>query len=142
MDASTLSSTPVVANSAVLIYMLAVLVFAVGGLIFWWIVSPRRQGDPDKLATYECGEVPEGSAWIQFNVRFYVFALVFVIFDVEAAFLLPWAVVFKGMEGLAPVAFFEGVVFILILVVALAYVWRKGDLAWVRPEDRSPGAGR
>jgi len=142
MDASTLSSTPVVANSAVLIYMLAVLVFAVGGLIFWWIVSPRRQGDPDKLATYECGEVPEGSAWIQFNVRFYVFALVFVIFDVEAAFLLPWAVVFKGMEGLAPVAFFEGVVFILILVVALAYVWRKGDLAWVRPEDRSPGGGR
>ena len=103
----------------------------------------RSRSDPGlKETTYECGEDPEGSAWIQFNVRFYVIALVFVIFDVEAAFLLPWAVVFRGMGDLAPVAFFEGVVFILILVVALAYVWRKGDLAWVRPEDRTPESGR
>ena len=76
---------------------------------------------------------PQGSAWIQFNIRFYVFALIFIVFDVEAVFLLPWAVVFRQ---LGPLAFVEGLVFIAILVVALAYVWRKGDLEWVRAEDR------
>ena len=75
-----------------------------------------------------------GSAWIQFNIRFYVFALIFIVFDVEAVFLLPWAVVFRELGALAYV---EGLVFIGILAVALAYVWRKGDLAWVRPEDRA-----
>ncbi len=75
-----------------------------------------------------------GSAWIQFNIRFYVFALIFIVFDVEAVFLLPWAVVFRELGTLAYV---EGLVFIGILAVALAYVWRKGDLAWVRPEDRA-----
>jgi len=70
---------------------------------------------------------------VQFNIRFYVFALVFVVFDVEAVFLLPWATVFRELGLLA---YLEGLVFIAILVVALAYVWRKGDLAWVRPEER------
>jgi NADH-quinone oxidoreductase subunit A len=121
------------AQAAILVYLFAVIVFAVGGLVFWWLISPRRPTD-EKLTTYECGEDPKGSAWIQFNIRFYVFALIFVVFDVEAAFLLPWAVVFRAV---GPLAFAEGAVFILILAVALAYVWRKGDLAWVRPEDRS-----
>ena len=124
------------AQAAILIYFAAVIVFAGGGLVFWWLIRPHRDSE-EKLTTYECGENPEGSAWIQFNIRFYVFALIFVIFDVEAAFLLPWAVVFRSMGELAPLAFVEGGVFILILVVALAYVWRKGDLAWVRPEDRT-----
>ncbi|PYQ17146.1 MAG: hypothetical protein DMF79_17835 [Acidobacteria bacterium] len=88
----------------------------------------------EKLTTYECGENPQGSAWIQFNIRFYVFALIFIVFDVEAVFLLPWAVVFKQLGFLA---FAEGLVFVGILVVALVYVWRKGDLEWVRVEDRS-----
>jgi NADH-quinone oxidoreductase subunit A len=87
----------------------------------------------EKLIPYECGENPIGSPWIKFNVRFYVFALIFVIFDVEVAFLIPWAVVFKKM-GMS--AFLEGVVFIAILAVGLAYVWAKGDLHWVRPEER------
>ena len=77
---------------------------------------------------------PGRQAWIQFNIRFYVFALIFVVFDVEAVFLLPWATVFRELGLLA---YFEGLVFIAILAVALAYVWRKGDLAWVRPEDRA-----
>jgi NADH-quinone oxidoreductase subunit A len=124
------------AYAAILIYFVAVVVFAGGGLVFWWLIRPSRASE-EKLTTYECGENPEGSAWIQFNIRFYVIALIFVIFDVEAAFLLPWAVVFRSMGELAPLAFVEGLVFILILVVALAYVWRKGDLAWVRPEDRT-----
>ena len=101
-------------------------------LLLWKIIRPSRFSE-EKLTTYECGENPTGSAWIQFNIRFYVFALLFIIFDVEAVFLLPWAVVFRQ---LGPLAFLEGVVFIAILVVALAYVWRKGDLEWVRTEDR------
>jgi NADH-quinone oxidoreductase subunit A len=121
------------AQAAIFVYFVAVVGFAFGGLIFWWLISPRKASE-EKLTTYECGEDPKGSAWIQFNIRFYVFALIFLVFDVEAAFLIPWAVVFRE---LGPLAFLEGVVFILILVVALAYVWRKGDLAWVRPEDRS-----
>jgi NADH-quinone oxidoreductase subunit A len=120
--------------------VLAFLVVAVGflavNLLLWKILRPSRFSE-EKLTTYECGENPVGSAWVQFNIRFYVFALIFIIFDVEAVFLLPWAVVFRDMGMLA---FVEGLVFIGILVVALAYVWRKGDLEWVRPEDRSPGA--
>src|SRR5512134_874254 len=138
----TLSSTDYnTAHVAILIYVLAIAGFLAGNLIFWWLIRPRRASE-EKLTTYECGENPVGSAWVQFNIRFYVFALIFVVFDVEAAFLLPWAVAFRGMQELAPLAFFEGVVFILILAVALAYVWRKGDLAWVRPEDRHPESHR
>jgi NADH:ubiquinone oxidoreductase subunit 3 (subunit A) len=71
---------------------------------------------------------------VQFNIRFYVFALIFIVFDVEAVFLLPWAVVFRKIGMLA---YLEGLVFLGILVVALVYVWRKGDLQWVRAEDRN-----
>ena len=71
---------------------------------------------------------------MQFNIRFYVFALIFIVFDVEAVFLFPWAAVFRTLGMLA---FVEGLVFIGILVVGLAYVWRKGDLEWVRTEDRA-----
>jgi NADH-quinone oxidoreductase subunit A len=84
-----------------------------------------------KLSTYECGELPVGQSWIQFNNRFYVIALVFLIFDVEIAFLFPWAVVFKDL-GLF--AFIEAIIFIAILLVGLAYVWRKGDLEWDKPQ--------
>jgi NADH:ubiquinone oxidoreductase subunit 3 (subunit A) len=117
--------------------ILAFLVVGVGFIAMmyaaWWAIRPYRRSD-EKITTYECGEDPTGSAWIQFNIRFYVFALVFVIFDVEAVFLLPWAVVFKRLGWLA---FMEGAIFIFILAVALAYVWRKGDLEWVRTEDRA-----
>lgn len=121
------------AYSSVLAFVVLGVAFLLGGLVFWWIVRPSRFSE-EKLTTYECGENPTGSAWIQFNIRFYVFALIFLVFDVEAVFLLPWAVVFRELGLLA---FMEGLVFIAILVVALAYVWRKGDLEWVRTEDRA-----
>ena len=120
------------AHAAILIFMVLVVGFLVGGLVFWWLIRPSRFSE-EKQTTYECGEEPTGNAWIQFNIRFYVFALIFIIFDVEAVFLLPWAVVFKRLGLLA---FVEGLVFIAILAVALVYVWRKGDLEWVRAEDR------
>jgi NADH-quinone oxidoreductase subunit A len=119
--------------ATVLAFVAVVLAFLVVNLIVWKVLRPSRFSE-EKLTTYECGENPTGSAWIQFNIRFYVFALIFIIFDVEAVFLLPWAVVFSELGMLA---FVEGLVFIGILVVALAYVWRKGDLEWVRPEDRA-----
>ena len=121
------------AHAAIAVFLAVIVGFLVVNLILWWAIRPSRFSE-EKLTTYECGENPLGSAWIQFNVRFYVFALIFVIFDVEAVFLLPWGVVFKQLGVLA---FVEGLVFIGILVVALAYVWRKGDLEWVRAEDRS-----
>lgn len=120
------------AHSAVLTFLVVGIGFVAVSLLLWWFLRPSRFSE-EKLTTYECGENPKGSAWIQFNVRFYVFALIFIVFDVEAVFLLPWAVVFRELGALAYV---EGLVFIGILVVALAYVWRKGDLEWVRPEDR------
>jgi NADH:ubiquinone oxidoreductase subunit 3 (subunit A) len=121
------------AHATILTFLVMVVGFLAGGLIFWWIIRPSRFSE-EKLTTYECGEEPTGNAWIQFNIRFYVFALIFIVFDVEAVFLLPWAVVFRDLGLLA---FVEGLVFIAILAVALVYVWRKGDLEWVRAEDRS-----
>ncbi len=123
-------------HAAILVFFLLIVAFLAANLILWKILRPARASE-EKLTTYECGENPEGPAWIQFNIRFYVFALIFIIFDVEAVFLLPWAVVFRELaktQGALP--FLEGLVFIGILVVALAYVWRKGDLEWVRTEDR------
>lgn len=99
-------------------------------LIISRLLQPRHPSAV-KLSTYECGELPVGQSWIQFNHRFYVIALIFLIFDVEIAFLFPWAVVFKEL-GLF--AFVEAVIFIGILLVGLAYVWRKGDLEWDKPQ--------
>ena len=84
--------------------------------------------------SYECGEVPEGSAWVKFNVRFYVIALIFIIFDVEVIFLFPWAVIFQELSsnGLGLLAFIEMFIFVLILIIGFAYVWVKGDLDWVK----------
>jgi NADH:ubiquinone oxidoreductase subunit 3 (subunit A) len=121
------------AHASILAFLLVVIGFVALNLVVWWLIRPSRHSE-EKLTTYECGENPQGSAWIQFNIRFYVFALIFVIFDVETVFLLPWAVVYKDI---GPLAFYEGLVFIAILLVALVYVWRKGDLEWVRAEDRA-----
>jgi len=99
-----------------------------GVLIIWVsrLVQPRRF-KAGRDTTYECGEVPVGQSWSQFNIRFYIFALSFVIFDVEAIFLIPWAVVFKK---LGPFAFVEGAVFVAILVLGLVYAWKKDALRW------------
>lgn len=84
--------------------------------------------DPIKESIYECGMVPVGDALVRYNVRYYVFGLLFVIFDVEAVFLYPWAVAY-GQLGLF--AFVEAVLFIGILLVGYAYAWRKGAMEWL-----------
>ena len=112
----------------VLLAALVAIVFVCVPLILQWLVAPSNK-TAEKLQTYECGEVVEGSAWLQFNVRFYVIALIFLIFDVEVVFLFPWAVVFKDLGMLAMV---EMGIFLIILSVGLAYVWVKTDLEWVK----------
>ena len=97
-------------------------------LLIQKLIAPNNP-NPDKLATYECGEESEGSAWVQFNIRFYVVALIFLIFDVEVVFLFPWAVVFNDLGLLA---FVEMAIFLIILLIGLAYVWKRSDLDWVK----------
>jgi NADH-quinone oxidoreductase subunit A len=108
--------------------------FVAVGLLTAWLLRPARPY-PSKNATYECGETPVGDTRIRFNIRFYVIALIFVIFDVEVVFLFPWALVYGALGWFA---FFEMLAFLAILLVGYAYVWKKGDLDWDRPEPRVP----
>jgi NADH-quinone oxidoreductase subunit A len=118
--------------TSVLLFLVVGFVFLVAVLILSRLIQAKGIPGIDKYIPYECGEVPEGSAWIRFNIRFYVFALIFIIFDVEIVFLLPWAVVFGRLGAFA---FIEGLIFIGILIVGLAYAWKKGDLEWVKASD-------
>lgn len=92
-----------------------------------WLLRPRRP-NPRKSETYECGLRPHGESWVQFKAQYYIFALVFLVFDVEAVFLFPWAVAYNWLPFYAVL---EGVLFILLLAVALLYTWRKGALEWM-----------
>jgi NADH-quinone oxidoreductase subunit A len=112
----------------VLVYIVVSAGFIFGSMTLGRIIRPHRP-TPQKLTTYECGEETIGSAWIQFNVRFYIIALIFLIFDVEIAVLFPWTLIFKKMGFLG---FAEILLFVGILVVGFAYVWVKGDLEWLR----------
>ncbi|MEW6510351.1 MAG: NADH-quinone oxidoreductase subunit A [Bacteroidota bacterium] len=109
-------------------------VFVAGGLVVAWLLRPHRPY-ANKLTTYECGETPVGDTRVRFNIRFYVVALIFLIFDVEVVFLFPWATVYKDLGWFA---FIEMLVFLGILFVGYAYVWRKGDLQWDKPSPRVP----
>src|SRR5512135_3491519 len=120
--------------ASVLVFLVVGFIFLAIALILSRLIQSKGKPGIDKYIPYECGEVPEGTAWIRFNIRFYVCALIFIIFDVEIVFLLPWAVVFRTLGAFA---FVEGLIFIAILAIGLAYVWKKGDLAWIKPGDVS-----
>jgi NADH-quinone oxidoreductase subunit A len=128
-------ATSVVGNFAtVLIFVLVGFAFAGLALGVAKLIRPSNPS-PAKMTTYECGEIPSGSSWVRFNVRFYLIALFFLIFDVEVVFLFPWAVVFKQLfpvPGLGALVFWEMVIFLGILTMGLAYIWVKGDLDWVK----------
>jgi len=112
----------------------------VGGLLALGSLLRPHNPEASKLTTYECGEPPTGTAWMNFNIRFYLVALVFVIFDVEIAFIYPVAVVFKDWvnNGLGLFALAEIAVFIGILLVGLVYVWAKGDFEWLKRLSSTP----
>ena len=107
--------------------------FAVVALVLAYLLRPADQY-PEKLLTYECGVIPWGEAWSRFFIRYYVIALLFVLFDVEAIFLIPWAVVYKrlslGAGGVTLYPAVEMLIFLGVLVLGLAWAWRKGDLEW------------
>ncbi len=115
----------------VLVYLLVACGFILGSLVAGRLIR-RQRPDASKLETYECGEQTIGTAWIQFNVRFYIIALIFLIFDVEIAVLFPWTTIFKEVSQSSPVAFVEMGVFLVILLVGYVYVWAKGDLEWLK----------
>ena len=116
----------------VFIFFLLGVAIVGGALIAVRLIAPRNR-TKEKLLSYECGEDPIGSPWVKFNVRFYVVALIFILFDVELVVLFPWAVVFSKMGMYAYVA---GAIFIVILFLADFYLWAKGDLEWVRPQPQ------
>ena len=112
------------------------LIVAVGfagvSLILTWLLAPNKP-NPSKNSTYECGMPPVGTARDRFSVRFYVVAMLFIIFDLETVFLFPWAVVFRQE---AVFFFLEMLVFLSILMVGFVYVWRMGVLDWNTPRGR------
>src|SRR5580698_6311068 len=112
------------------VFLVAAAVFSVAPLLaaYIWtrLISPRKPG-PDKNATYECGLESKGDAWIQFRSEYYLYGIIFLIFDVETIFLLPFAVSFTGL----PVgAFIAMLVFLFLLVEGLIWAWQKGVLTW------------
>jgi NADH-quinone oxidoreductase subunit A len=112
---------------ALLVFLAVAVLLGVGALGLNHLLMPYRPNRV-KNATYECGNEPVGDAQIRYNVRFYIFALLYVVFAIEAAFLFPWAVVYRQIAGLAPLG--EVLVFLFVLVLALTYAWRKGALQW------------
>jgi len=107
------------------------------------LIAPNKP-NPVKNSSYECGEVPTGSSWVQLNSRFYVIALIFLLFDVEMVFVFPWATVFGSHELIAQderwgwLSLIEMFVFMSILILGLVYVWVKGDLQWIKNKVVAP----
>ncbi len=120
---------------AIAAFAVMAVAFGLGGLTIGRILRPHFP-ETNKSVIYECGELPIGSAWFNFNPRFYLIALVFVIFEVEIALTFPVAAVYRAWiaQGLTMglVALGELLLFTLILVLGLVWVWAKGDLEWVR----------
>jgi NADH-quinone oxidoreductase subunit A len=118
----------------ILVFIILSIVFVLGGIVTAKLIYPKKP-TREKSITYECGETPVGDSWVKFNIRFYIIALVFIIFDVEVVFLFPWAVVFQSM---GMIAFIEMFIFLAILFAGFIYLWARGDLEWVRPKPVIP----
>ncbi len=128
MPQQTPVTDPAVLVQGLILFIALGILMVLTPLVAGWFVR-NQISHPEKGEAYECGEPAFGSGWIQFDLRFYVVALVFLIFDVEIALLYPWAVVFRdaGIAGLWDMLFFFAV-----LVVGFVYLWRTGYLEWVR----------
>lgn len=109
------------------VFLLLAPIFPAIALLIPRLIAPKKP-NTIKLQTYECGIETIGESWVQFRIQYYIFALVFLIFDIETVFLFPWAVAF---DQLPLFAVLEGVLFVLILVAGLIYAWRKGALKWM-----------
>jgi len=127
-----------------------ILLFLIAGIIIVCLIffvnrliAPNHP-NPEKLSSYECGEEPIGSAWLPFNPRFYIIALVFLLFEVEMVFVFPWATVFGSHEinnfdgRWGTLSLMEMFAFLGVLILGLVYVWVKGDLDWIKPKPIVP----
>jgi len=121
-----MTASPAINYLPIFIFIMASIAFGVGTLIISYFVQPRIY-NKEKLTTYECGSEPISDARMPFPVRYYIIAMLFVIFDIEIAFLYPWAVAFNklGLFGLI-----EMVIFIALFLIGYIYAWRKGGLEW------------
>lgn len=126
----------------VLLYIIAGALFVVISLLVSRRIRANRP-NPEKLSSYESGEEPITSAWTQYNLRFYVVALIFLLFEVELAVLFPWATVFSRKDLIMEtnglwgwISLLEMILFILVLALGLAYAWANGYLDWIRPTPR------
>jgi NADH-quinone oxidoreductase subunit A len=126
----------------VLLYILAGIIFILVTLFVSKLIRPHRPNQ-EKLSTYESGEEALGSAWPQFNIRFYIIALIFLLFEVEIVFLFPWSTIFANKQLIKETAgvwgwfaLAEMVIFILVLAVGLAYAWVNGHLDWIKPNPK------
>ncbi|WP_242515687.1 NADH-quinone oxidoreductase subunit A [Sorangium cellulosum] len=127
------------AYASVAAFFLVAIGFVLGSMLFGKLVRPSNPY-AEKVETYECGEAPVGPAWFNFNPRFYIIALIYIIFDVEIAFIYPVATVFKRWvdQGSGLYALVEILLFVAILMLGFAYVWAKGDLNWIRAIKGDP----
>src|SRR6476659_6562496 len=112
----------------VLIFFILVVGFAVGSLFGSWLLGMKKPR-PEKLVPYECGMQPIGTARDRFSVKFYLVAMLFLLFDIEAVFLFPWAVIYRELKIFG---FFEMFLFIAAILAGYVYVWKKGALDWER----------
>lgn len=124
----------------ILLFIIGALIFLLMGLMVGRLIRPNRP-NAEKLSTYECGEDPIMAAWGQFNIRFYIVALIFVLFDVEIVFLFPWSTIYGNKELIEAsngswgwFSLLEILLFVGILALGLAYAWGKGFLEWVKPQ--------
>jgi NADH-quinone oxidoreductase subunit A len=127
----------------VLLFILIGVAFIFVSLLVSQLIRPSRPNS-QKLSTYESGEEAISSAWPQFNIRFYVVALIFILFEVELVFLFPWATIFARKELMEAtdgrwgwVSLIEMIIFILVLGLGLAYAWVNGLLDWIKPEQKN-----
>ena len=112
--------------AGVFIFLVVAIGFGAGGVLTSFLIQPRKD-TPLKLEPYECGMPTHGSSWMQFKTSYFLYALLFVIFDVETIYLYAWAVNFKSLGFFA---FIEMIIFVFILVVGLWYAWKEGALEW------------
>ena len=111
---------------SIIIFLFIALGLSVGFVVLNFLFSPKNP-DPEKLSAYECGFEAFGDSRMEFDVRFYLVAILFIIFDLEIAFLFPWAI---SLGNLGPLGFWSMIVFLLILTIGFIYEWKKGALDW------------